>query len=137
MLDERLSSSCFVLGNWPLSTVLLKNDQNIPWFLLVPRVNNVEEIYHLESHEQIMLMQEINHLSLLVKKHYQPEKINIAALGNIVRQLHVHCVARTSNDPFWPQGIWQSCYQSKAYSEEQLQLLLPILKNLVSDEIKN
>ena len=128
MLDERLSSSCFVLGNWPLSTVLLKNDQSYPWFLLVPRVNNVEEIYQLESHEQIMLMQEIYHLSLLV---------NSAALGNIVRQLHVHCVARTSNDPLWPQGIWQSCYQSKAYSEEQLQLLLPILKDLVSDEIKN
>lgn len=130
-LDERLYSSSFILGDWPLSRVLLKNDKNYPWFILVPRKPLLEELYQLGSEEQSLLMQEINQLSLLIKNYYQPGKINIAALGNIVRQLHVHCVARTEYDPLWPQGIWQAAYQASAYADDELEPLLSRLKNLV------
>lgn len=130
-LDERLHSSSFILGDWPLSRVLLKNDKHYPWFILVPRKQQLEELYELSSEEQGLLMQEINALSLLIKNYYQLEKINVAALGNIVRQLHVHCVARSEQDPLWPQGIWQASYQANAYTEDELDVLLPSLKKLV------
>lgn len=135
-LDERIAASSFVLGDWSLSKVLLKNDRNYPWFLLVPRRAKLEELYQLSGKEQGLLMQEINQLSLLVKNYYQPEKINIATLGNMVRQLHIHCVARGEQDPLWPQGIWQTAYQAQEYSEKELTVILPSLVNLV-EQAKN
>lgn len=130
-LDEQLNSSCIVLGDWPLSRVLLKNEQNYPWFILVPRKLQLEELYQLSPDEQALLMQEINHLSLLIKNHYQPNKINVATLGNMVRQLHFHCVARNEDDPLWPQGIWQGAYQASAYPEDELTTIIPRLVTLV------
>jgi diadenosine tetraphosphate (Ap4A) HIT family hydrolase len=76
-------------------------------------------------------MQEINQLSLLIKNYYQPEKINVASLGNIVRQLHIHCIARTEQDPLWPQGIWQTSNRCTAYSDIELKKILPSLEHLV------
>ena len=131
-LDPRIQATSFFLGSWPLSNVLLKNDENYPWFLLVPRRSDIEEIYQLDAQDQLLLMQEINQLSLLVKNYYQPKKINVASLGNIVRQLHIHCVARTEQDSLWPQGIWQSSYQSTPYPEAVLQTMLPRFEELVS-----
>jgi diadenosine tetraphosphate (Ap4A) HIT family hydrolase len=131
-LDERIQSSCIALADWSLSRVLLKNDQNYPWFLLVPRKNDVQEIYQLTLQEQMLLMQEINQLSLLIKDYYQPKKINIASLGNIVEQLHIHCVARSECDSLWPHGIWQPSFTCMPYTEEQLNTVLPVLKDLLS-----
>ncbi len=131
-LDERLNSSGFILGDWTLSTVILKNDRNYPWFLLVPRIIDVEELYQLNSEEQLLLMKEIKQLSLIIKDNFQPKKINVASLGNSVRQLHIHCVARSENDPLWPQGIWQNAYQPDVYNEEELKLLLPRLRLLIN-----
>ena len=130
-LDERIQSTCFFLADWPLSRVLLKDDQNYPWFLLVPRINDVQELYQLSQQEQSLLMQELNRLSLLIKGHYQPKKLNIASLGNIVQQLHIHCIARSEQDCLWPQGIWQSAYTSVPYSEDKIKSILPVLKELM------
>jgi diadenosine tetraphosphate (Ap4A) HIT family hydrolase len=130
-LDSRLQSTCYYLGDWPLSQVLLKNEQHYPWFLLVPRRESVQELYQLNAQEQAHLTQEINQLSLLIINYYQPKKLNIATLGNIVSQLHVHCVARTEQDPLWPQGIWQSCHTPTPYNDEIIKEILPILKRLV------
>jgi len=130
-LDSRIQSTSFYLGDWPLSQVLLKNEQHYPWFLLVPRRECVRELYELKQNEQILLMQEINQLSLLVTNQYQPKKLNIATLGNIVEQLHIHCVSRAEQDPLWPQGIWHSSYTPTPYSDEAVTLILPALKHLV------
>lgn len=98
-IDDRIKSSSFILGEWPLSTVLLKNDASYPWFILVPRKMDIQEIYQLEKSERFLLIEEINQLSLLVRDYFKPDKLNIGALGNIVPQLHIHIVIRRKNDP--------------------------------------
>lgn len=131
-LDSRLASSCHVLANWPLSQVLLKNEKGYPWFILVPRQCDIEEIHQLSVEDSTLLMQEINQLALLITQYYKPDKVNVAALGNIVSQLHVHVVARFQQDALWPQGIWQTSMQPTFYTDEELEKLLPELIELVS-----
>lgn len=132
LIDERIQSTCFMLGDWPLSRVFLKNDQQYNWFILVPRKENIQEIYHLSKNDRELLMEEINQLSLLVKKKFNPDKLNIASLGNIVSQLHIHVVGRRSNDVLWPQGIWQSSSGTMPYNMNELS---PELSSL-SEQIK-
>lgn len=130
-IDERILSTSFILGDWPLSRVLLKNESQFPWFILVPRVENTQEIYQLTKENQQVLMEEINQLSLLVNHYFNPDKLNIGALGNVVPQLHVHLIARNKYDALWPQGIWQSALDSRAYEPGELNLLLADLKDLI------
>lgn len=130
-IDERILSTSFILGDWPLSRVLLKNESQFPWFVLVPRVENTQEIYQLTKENQQVLMEEINQLSLLVNRYFNPDKLNIGALGNVVSQLHVHLIARNKHDALWPQGIWQSALDSRAYEHRELNLLLADLTDLI------
>jgi diadenosine tetraphosphate (Ap4A) HIT family hydrolase len=130
-IDERIISTSFILGDWPLSRVLLKNESQFPWFILVPRVENIQEIYQLAKENQQVLMEEINQLSLLVNHYFNPDKLNIGALGNVVPQLHVHLIARNKHDAMWPQGIWQSALNSRAYERSELNPLLADLKDLI------
>lgn len=131
VLDNRLIESSFLLGDWPLSQVLLKNEAAYPWFILVPRKAGVSEWYELTDSERAMLMDEIQALSLLVTEQFKPYKLNVGSLGNQVAQLHVHVVGRNPGDPLWPQGVWQANHQSKAYTDSALQGLLPELKSQV------
>ena len=130
-IDERIQSTCFTLGDWPLSSVFLKNEQAYPWFILVPRKSSIQEICQLEHDERHFLMEEINYLSLLVMDYFTPDKLNIGALGNVVSQLHIHVVARTQQDPLWPQGIWQTSMRVTPYSKERLNSLLSSWRELV------
>ena len=130
-IDERIQSTCFTLGEWPLSQVLLKNEAAYPWFILVPRKANIQEIFQLEKDERNTLMEEINYLSLLINDYFKPDKLNIGALGNVVPQLHVHIVARFQNDILWPQSIWHSSVEPSTYNEVHLKSLLPALGDLV------
>lgn len=130
-IDERIQSTGFSLGDWPLSRVFFKNEARYPWFILVPRKDNIQELYQLEKKERQMLIEEISHLSLLVNGYFKPDKLNVGALGNVVPQLHVHVVARSRNDDLWPQGLWQSSLQPTPYNEKELNDLLPILQDLI------
>lgn len=132
-IDDRLQSSCFILGEWPLSTVLLKNEACYPWFILVPRRVNIHEIYQLEKEDQLLLMEEINQLSLMVNDYFNPDKLNIGALGNVVPQLHIHVVIRRKKDPLWPQGIWQSSMSPTPYPESKLNDILSSLSDLIRE----
>ena len=116
-LDERLLTSSFQLVDWPLSRVLLKNNADYPWFILVPRRQHLTEISDFSKSDRYQLMDEIHQLSLVVQDLFKPDKINIGALGNIVAQFHMHVVARFHHDPLWPQGIWQSTTKEKSYVE--------------------
>lgn len=131
-IDERIQSTCFTLGDWPLSRVLLKNEIQFPWLILVPRKDNIQEIHQLDKDERNQLMEEINQLSLLMTGYFKPNKLNVGALGNIVSQLHVHVVSRSTNDCLWPQGIWQPGLSAIPYDEEQLSILIPKLSALIS-----
>lgn len=133
-IDERIGSTSFILGEWPLSQVLLKNEAQYPWLILVPKKNDICELFQLEESERLILMEEINQLSLLMNGYFNPDKLNIATLGNVVPQLHIHVVGRFRNDPLWPQGIWHSGLSARAYTEEQLSILLPDLTARVREK---
>lgn len=118
-LDEQLASSCFKLIDWPLTKVLLKNNAHFPWFILVPKRHGLVEITELTVEDRYQLMDEISAISTIIQTKFQPDKINTAAIGNVVSQCHIHVVARFTTDPLWPQSIWQSSQPETPYLEPQ------------------
>jgi diadenosine tetraphosphate (Ap4A) HIT family hydrolase len=105
-LDPRLADDSIVLGDLPLSRVLLMNDANYPWLILVPRRGNLVELIDLEEAGQMRLMVEIARAAQALKDVTACDKLNVAALGNTVRQLHVHVIARRNGDPAGPRPVW-------------------------------
>jgi len=105
-LHPQLARDTILLGDLPLSRVLIVNDANWPWLLLVPRRPGVSEIIELDEVEQAQLMTEIARTARALKAVTQCDKLNIAALGNVVPQLHVHVIARRVGDAGWPKPIW-------------------------------
>lgn len=120
-LDPKLASDCFTLGELSLSRLLLMNNALLPWFILVPRVT-VKEIYQLQEEQQHLLLQEINALSVFAQTIFKADKLNVAAIGNIVSQLHIHIVARKTIDCCWPGVVW-GVEQREDYSEAALAAL--------------
>ena len=105
-LDRKLAEDTIFIKDFRLSKLLLMNDSNYPWFILVPKINNITELYELSEEEQVILMFEITEVSKIIKKELSPDKLNIGALGNIVKQLHIHIVARYETVISWPAPIW-------------------------------
>jgi diadenosine tetraphosphate (Ap4A) HIT family hydrolase len=127
-VDSRiLTSSCW-LADWALSSVYLKNDANFPWLILVPREDNIQEIYQLSAAHRHTLMDEIAAVSKIMENFFKPDKLNVGALGNIVAQLHVHVVARFKTDKMWPHGIWQPKLKAVPYGEDKLADLVSALR---------
>ncbi|MDI9818108.1 MULTISPECIES: HIT domain-containing protein [unclassified Legionella] len=129
-VDERIQSTSFELVDWPLSRVFLKDESRFPWFILIPRVENIDEIHQLGENSSHQLIQEISRISEYIKASFNPFKINVAALGNIVQQLHIHVVGRYKSDPFWPHSIWQPSYEAKPYDKIELAEVKVLLKAL-------
>ena len=105
-LHPTLAADCFVLGDFPLCRLLLLNDSQYPWFILVPRREGIEEIYQLKESDQIQLNQESTLLAQSLAEEFKADKMNVAALGNVVPQLHIHHIARYKSDPTWPAPVW-------------------------------
>jgi diadenosine tetraphosphate (Ap4A) HIT family hydrolase len=105
-IDPELEKDSLKIFDFDLSSLYLKNDSENPWFVLVPRKNMAFELIDLTVEEQHQLMKEISKVSTFLKTNFQPTKINIGALGNIVRQLHIHIIARFEGDRAWPQALW-------------------------------
>jgi diadenosine tetraphosphate (Ap4A) HIT family hydrolase len=105
-LHPQLQRDTIDIGDLPLSRVLIINDANYPWILLVPRRPGIVEIVDLDEVEQLQLMTEIARVGRALKAVTQCDKLNIAALGNVVPQLHVHIVARREGDAAWPRPVW-------------------------------
>jgi diadenosine tetraphosphate (Ap4A) HIT family hydrolase len=105
-LDERLARDALVIGDLPLCRVLLMNDVRWPWLILVPRRGGLVELIDLDPADQTQLMDEAGRAARFLKSQAQADKINVGALGNIVRQLHLHVVARVIGDPAWPGPVW-------------------------------
>lgn len=105
-LHPQLAADCFEIGDWPLCRVLRMNDATYPWLILVPRVAEVREIIDLAATDRARLMEEIADASTALKAVTAADKLNVAALGNAVPQLHVHVIARFRTDPAWPKPIW-------------------------------
>jgi diadenosine tetraphosphate (Ap4A) HIT family hydrolase len=105
-LDPRLAADTAELARWPLCRVLLMNDANYPWLILVPEREGVREIIELSDGDRLLLMEEITRAARLLAAIAKPDKLNIAALGNAVPQLHVHLIARFTDDAAWPRPVW-------------------------------
>ena len=108
VLDPRLQADSVFIADGPLSQVRLMDDTRFPWLLLVPRVAGATEWIDLDGNQQRLLLAEINQVSKLLRGEPGVWKLNIGALGNIVRQLHVHLVGRHEGDAAWPGPVWGS-----------------------------
>ena len=106
VLDERLASDTFVVGDLALCRVLLMNDARWPWLILVPMRADAVELTELQPVDRARLVEEAAQSADFLKAHTGAHKINLGALGNVVRQLHLHVVARTPGDPAWPGPVW-------------------------------
>lgn len=133
-LDERLKADCIDVGHFSLCRVLLVKDANYPWIILVPMRNDISEIYELDELDQEQLIWESSHVSKAMKRLFHADKMNIAALGNAVPQLHVHHVARMTDDPAWPNPIW-GAVPAKGYTREKLAQIIVELHDVLATSV--
>lgn len=118
-LHPQLAHDCFELADFPLCKLLLCNDSAYPWFILVPKVTDIKDVYQLDWQQQQQLLNESSLLSELVMQVFDGDKMNVAALGNVVEQLHVHHVVRYKTDVSWPKPIWGQ-QELTPYTEAEL-----------------
>ena len=133
-LHPQLEKDCFTIAESELSLLLLMNDRNYPWCILVPKRGGIKEIFQLAINEQHQLMDESSLLSETLMDSCQAHKINVAALGNMVPQLHIHHIARFENDPSWPKPIWGQL-SPLAYEETEKLALISKLRNSPLDQV--
>jgi diadenosine tetraphosphate (Ap4A) HIT family hydrolase len=105
-LDARLAADTVFVAEWDLCRVLLMDDAQFPWLVLVPRREGLAELDDLAERERAQLMREITHAMKVLRGVVECDKLNVGVLGNIVRQLHVHVVARREGDAAWPGPVW-------------------------------
>ncbi len=131
-LHSRLAQNCVELGGYQLCRLLLMNDSRYRWLILVPQKPEISEIYQLSTADQNRLIQESSLLSRQLAECFDADKMNIAALGNVVPQLHIHHIVRYRNDPAWPQPIWGQG-ETKPYTEYELGEVIARLKSHLTD----
>jgi len=118
-LHPQLAADTHPLASFALCELRLMDDTNYPWLVLVPRVAGAQELTDLRGVERHLLSDEIDHAARTLGAVFRPRKLNVAALGNIVSQLHVHVIARFEDDPAWPAPVWGRV-AARPYSPEQL-----------------
>ena len=118
-LHPQLAEDTHPLAHWPLCDVQLMDDANHPWLILVPRVENAVELIDLDDAQRQQLMREISDASRALQTAVKPDKLNVAALGNAVPQLHVHVIARFRDDIAWPRPVWGNA-TAQPYTPESL-----------------
>lgn len=129
-LDRRLDSDTFFLCDLPLSRVLLMNDSQFPWLILVPRVVGAREIIDLSDDQQHQFLKESAMISHVINRLFSPHKLNVAALGNVVSQLHIHHVGRFDTDVAWPKPVWGN-QAPVPYTQEKVSELVDALRNAI------
>ena len=118
-LHPRLKQDCITIGRFDLCQLLMMNDSQYPWFILVPEKADITEIYQLSKADQHTLTQESSYLAENLATLYKADKMNIAAIGNLVPQLHLHHVVRYQTDKAWPVPIWGK-FAAVPYTPEQM-----------------
>lgn len=135
-LAEALQRDCIEVGQLPLSLVLMMNDRQYPWFILVPKRVDIREVYQLTMADQQQLAHESSWFGQALMSYFRGDKLNIAALGNMVPQLHVHHIVRFRHDCAWPKPIWghsPSIPYSRGEAEEQVAAVQQILSRYQGD----
>lgn len=132
-LDPRLQQDTLIVGDFALCRLLLMNDAQFPWFILVPRRDAVSEIFQLDIADQRLLWQEASELAETLKDTFAADKMNVASLGNIVGQLHMHVIVRRRDDAVWPAPVWGKL-PAQPYSTEQLAVVMTKLRMALDDD---
>ena len=127
-LHPQLEKDCVILGEFTLCSLLLLNDNNYPWFILLPNREGITEMHQLSEGDQQQLMNESMFFSLCLEQVFQADKLNIAALGNVVPQLHIHHIARFTTDACWPEPVWGKV-SARPYNEEGIKTIKKQLFN--------
>ena len=132
-LDRQLEQDTVLVADWHLCQVRLMNDSRYPWVILIPKVEDVSEIHQLADEQQQLLLGESVRLSKALEQLFAPHKLNVAALGNMVRQLHIHHIVRFEDDDSFPRPVWgvgdAVPYEAEALNEtvNGLQIALDLL----------
>lgn len=129
-LHAQLQADTFIVGSFPLCVLLLCNDANYPWTILVPKRTGVREIHHLSDNDRQALLAESCCLAECMEQLFKPLKLNIAALGNMVPQLHIHHIARFETDAAWPAPVW-GVAAARQYGDALLSQTLHALRGLL------
>ena len=122
-LHPRLAASGYEVGRLGGCILLLKNNALFPWFILVPEVEGVEDLHQLSPDDYVEILSVVRRVSEFVSDYFQPEKLNVASIGNQVRQMHVHIVGRSADDSAWPGTVW--AFEGKRpYASEEAETIL-------------
>ena len=130
-LNSRLLEESTFVTKLTLSQVRLNHDSRFPWLILVPEIAGLKELHEIPEEHQTIVHKEMNFCSTVLQKFTSADKMNVAALGNLVPQLHIHVIARKHNDSAWPQPVW-SAGDAKPYEKESLVKLADELKERLS-----
>jgi len=133
-LHPQLAKDCVPLGRLDLSRLLLMNDANYPWFILVPERAGIRELHELADADRRQLWEESALLARTLMQGFGAHKLNIAALGNQVPQLHVHHIVRYTHDPAWPKPVW-GALPAKAYFGAELDKLRKLIGRLLGEKL--
>ena len=129
-LHPRLAADTIEAARWPLCRVLLMNDARFPWLILVPERPSLRDVHDLPAVDRAILIEEIARASRLLQDRLKADKVNVAALGNQVPQLHVHVIARFIGDPAWPNPVWSQGAPQPMTATEQKARLAPLSAGL-------
>jgi diadenosine tetraphosphate (Ap4A) HIT family hydrolase len=129
-LHPQLAADTHPLATLELCELRLMDDANYPWLILVPRVAEARELIDLDAAQRHLLTEEIDRAARLLRDGFRPHKLNVAALGNLVPQLHVHVIAREENDPAWPAPVWGRV-AARPYPPEMLVERVRLLRSLL------
>ena len=129
-LHPQLAADTFVVGHFPVCRLLLMNESRYPWFILVPARVGMSEIHQLSKADRAQLWEESDLLSRALMEQFQADKLNIAALGNMVPQLHLHHIARFKTDAAWPAPVWGK-FKPEPYSPNAAQQVMTSMQAIL------
>ena len=131
VLDPRLESDCHILGRLNNTLLLLMDNALVPWLILVPMVD-ATEFHQMERDAQLQVLEQINLISGYLQDEFPIDKVNVAAIGNIVRQLHIHVVGRSEQDYCWPNVVW-GAEGRKAYSGQEVEAIAASIQGALGE----
>ena len=134
-LDPRLAADTHEIGELPLSRLLLMDDARFPWLILVPRIAGARELIDLDGNDRGVLLDEVSAVGRALEEWLHPDKLNIAALGNVVPQLHLHVIARYVTDAAWPQPVWGRG-ERVAYATDQASVRVGMLRRALRTKLQ-
>ena len=125
-VNKSFLKDSYLITDLKLCSIRLIDNAKFPWIILIPKRKNITDISELNSQDQMLLMKEIVYCSKLMKKIFKTKKLNVEKIGNIVPQLHIHIIARSTNDSSWPLSVW--VVKGKPYLKEPLKKIIDLLK---------